>query len=103
MPNFRVVYSDEAAEQLREIYNYIMLTFLSPETARQQTDRIMSSVELLGLFPKIHRVRGKDKKGNEIRLCPVDNYTVLYSVDEAEHVVNVSSVVYGRRNIYEII
>ena len=65
MPNFRVVYSDEAAEQLREIYNYIMLAFLSPETARQQTDRIMSSVELLGLFPKFTEFGEKTKKATK--------------------------------------
>ena len=103
MQNFNVVYSDDATEQLKEIHDYILRNFASPETARGQTNRIMSKVKKLGLSPKIHRIRGKDKKGNEIRLCPVDNYSILYSVDDVKNVVNISHIVYGRRNISEII
>ena len=33
------------------------------------------------------------------RAFPINNYNVFYSVDEGQHVVNISRVLYGRRNI----
>ena len=99
MQNFKVIYSDKAVDQLQEIYNYIKLNFFDPQTARSQTDRIMLEIESLALFPKRHRVRGYDHKGKEIRFCPVDNYVILYSVNDDECTVNISSILYGRRNM----
>lgn len=86
-----------------KIYYYIAFRLLNPEAASAQSDRIMSAAEILAAFPKIFRVRGKDSDGNELRLFPVDNYAVLYSVDEASYTVNVSNVIYGKRNLEEII
>ncbi|MBQ6737474.1 MAG: type II toxin-antitoxin system RelE/ParE family toxin, partial [Synergistaceae bacterium] len=37
---------------------------------------------------------------NEIRILPVDNYLILYSVDDEKQIVNVSRVIYGRKNIH---
>ncbi|MBQ6435709.1 MAG: type II toxin-antitoxin system RelE/ParE family toxin [Synergistaceae bacterium] len=100
MQNFKIVYSDEAIGELREIHDYIAEKLMNPEAARQQSDRIMLAIEALGIFPKLYRVRGRDSQRNEIRILPVDNYLILYSVDDEKQIVNVSRVIYGRKNIH---
>ena len=99
MKNFIVKLSDDAIDDMAKIRAYITYNLQNPFAASGQLERIMSSMQKLIAFPKLHKVRGKNKHGNEMRIYPVDNYTVLYYVDEAEHIVNISRVLYGRRNI----
>ena len=103
MQNFRVIYSGNAVEDIRNIYDYIAYKLFNPQIASQQSDRIMSAAESLAVFPKMHRVRKKDSKGNETRFFPIDNYLILYDVDDDKHTVNILRVVYRRRNIDDII
>ena len=97
--NFTVKLSDDAIDDMAKIRSYISYNLQNPYAASGQLDRIFSSFQKLIAFPKIHRAHGKDRFGNEIRIYPVDNYTVLYYLDEANSVVNISRVLYGRRNI----
>lgn len=99
MESFSVIYSDTAIEELREIRRYISRSLNNPEAARGWTEHIIFSADSLALFPMRYRVRGRDSKGNEMRFFPVGRYTIIYSVDEDKHTVNISRVVYGRRDI----
>ena len=96
---YKINYLPKARYDLLDIQDYIANKFQDPETATNQVLRITKLIKSLDIFPKTHRVRGKDKNGNEIRLCPVDNYIILYSIDDVKNVVNISRVVYSRRNI----
>ena len=98
-PSYSLNYSSEARENLRDIQDYIASKSQDCGIATNQVMRITMAARSLTFFPKLHRVRGKDRFGNELRIYPVDNYVILYSVDEVERVVNVSRVLYGRRNI----
>ena len=98
-PLYSLNYSSEARENLRDIQDYIVSKSGVIEIATGQVMRITAAARSLTFFPKVHRVRGKDRFGNELRVCPVDNYIILYSIDEVERVVNISRVLYGRRNI----
>ena len=97
--NFNIGYSEDFDEDVRAIHTHIAYNLKNPLAASEQVSRIISATESLGIFPKLHRVRGKDRFGNEMRIYPIDNYKILYSVDELKHIVNISRVLYGRRNI----
>ena len=101
--SFKIKYSKRFDNDISGIYEYIAYKLQNPHAATEQLNRIMSAVETVGVFPKIHRVRGKDKKGNEFRLCPVDNYVIIYFFDDVKNIVNISRVLYAKRNITEII
>ncbi|MBQ7067663.1 MAG: type II toxin-antitoxin system RelE/ParE family toxin [Synergistaceae bacterium] len=103
MQNFKVVYSDDAIEDIQGLHDYILNQFMNPMTARIQTNRIMSASETLAIFPKLYRIRKIDSKGRKIRFCPVDNYVILYSIDESRDMVNILHVMYNRRNINALI
>lgn len=97
--NYSILYSPSAYEELEEIYEYISRNFKAPETAREQIKRITQAIRTLAVFPKLFRVRKKDSKGREVRLLPIDNYVIIYSVDDANYIVNILHVLYGRRNM----
>ena len=101
--SFKITLSENAVDDMAKIRSYITYNLQNPDAALEQLERIFFAVEALKEFPKIHRVRKKDKKGNEIRVYPVDNYVIIYSINEVERIVNVSHVLYGRRNMDSIV
>lgn len=103
MNSFRVVYSDTAIAELKNIRRYIARNLQNPESACEWTEYIMSSAETLSVFPKRHPVRGKDSHGNDMRIFPVGSYAIIYSVDDTNRIVNISRIIYSRRNLDSLI
>ena len=100
MPSkFSLQYTASFDEDLRNIYKYIAHNLQNPEAASEQVDRIMLATTSIALFPKAYRVRGNNRYGKEVRFFPVDNYVIIYSVDDANYIVNILRVLYGRRNM----
>lgn len=103
MAGFKVEYSELAIESLRKLQRYIARKLFNPDAAKRQADRIMSACASLSLFPKMHRIRKIDSQGYGLRFFPVDNYIVVYRVDEFMRTVTIMNVVYSRRNIDSMI
>lgn len=103
MTRFRVIYSYDALKELRGIRRYISRKLNNPSAASKQVAHIMLAAESLAVFPKLYRVRQVDTDGNEIRFFQVDNYTIIYYVDESRKTINVIHVIYSRRNIDALI
>lgn len=101
--SFRIVYSSRFDSELLGIYDYISEELNNPEAASKQIALIMSRAESLSSSQKRYRVRFKDTDGNDIRILPAKNYVILYSVDDEKLIVNISSVIYGKRNIDNLI
>lgn len=97
---YSIVYTPSARRDLDEIYEYIAGEFYSPDIARRQVSRIVRAIKTLAVFPKMYRVR---RKNTGIRICPVDNYMIVYSVDDENNIVNISRIIYSRRNLDAII
>lgn len=93
---YSITYSPSASRDLDDIHDYIAEKFYSVERANKQVSRIVRAVKTLAIFPKMYRIRRKDKG---VRICPVDSYLIIYSVDDENYVVNISRIIYSRRNI----
>ena len=98
--SYSIVYSSAARRELVKIHEYITEKFCAPETAGIQVSRIVRAVKTLSVFPKMYRVR---RKSTGMRICPVDSYLILYSVDDDNRTVNVSHIIYSRRNLDALI
>ena len=103
MKHFRVEITEPAVDDIRRLCAYISVNLKNPEAASQQRNRILSAAEALAVFPKIYRVRKYDSRGNALRYFPVDNYVIIYSLDEERRIVNVLNVIYGKRDIDTIV
>ena len=103
MKSFSVRITEPALDNIRDLRAYITKRFHNPEAASLQVERILSAAEALAVFPKIYRVRKTDSRGNALRYFPIDNYMIIYSIDESECIVNILNVFYGKRNIDSLI
>lgn len=98
--SYKVQYSAEARQDLRGIFNYIALELLVPDTAKNQTRRIMDAVKSLDEVPMRHSLyRDEPWYSLGLRFLPVDNYIILYLPNEEKQIVSVVRIMYGGRDI----
>lgn len=97
---FSVVYSSEARQDLRDIYEYIAYELLEPDTAAGQTNRIMKAARSLEQMPmRYTRYEEEPWHSQGLRFLPVDKYLIFYLPDETTSVVNIIRIMYGGRDV----
>lgn len=99
MLNFSLEITEAAREDIRKIHLYVAGKLRNPKAASKLADKIISFAESLAVSPKRHRVRRKNSRGQEFRYMPVDNFVIIYTVNEQSKIVSVLNVIYGKRNI----
>ncbi len=102
MNDWKVIYTEQAEQDLRGIYEYIAFSLLEPEIAKNQTRRIMNAIAKLDQMPLRYRLYEKEpwhSKG--LRILPVDNFLAFYLPAKAQETVVVIRIMYGGRNIEE--
>ena len=102
--NYKVGYSEDALNDLREIYAYIANELLVPETAAAQVGRIRKEVRALDFMPARYALVEWDPwHSMKMHQLPVDNFIVYYLVDDEEMAVTVVRIFYGGQDIEGII
>ena len=95
-----IVYSSQARQDLRSIFEYISNELCAPDTAVNQTRRIMKSIrDLEDMRLRLRLFEYEPWKSIGLRLFSVDNYLVFYLPKENESIVNVVRIMYGGRDI----
>ena len=101
MDSYKVGYSVDALDDLREIYSYIANELLVPETATAQLGRIRKEVRSLDFMPARYALAHWEPwHSMKMHQLPVDVY---YLVDDEERAVTVARIFYGGRDIEGII
>lgn len=104
MDSYKVGYSADAMDDLREIYAYIANELLVPETAAAQLGRIRKKVRSLDFMPSRYAlVEWEPWHSMKMHQLPVDNFIVYYLVDDEEGAVTVVRIFYGSRDIEGIV
>ena len=98
--SMRIVYTDTARRDLREIYEYITYSLLAPKTAQSITDSIMTKIRSLDEFPERSPL-WKDEPWHSqgVRFMTVKNYLVFYTVQSESGTVSIARIIYGGRDI----
>ena len=92
--------TEQAKQDLSEIYGYISYELLSLKTAEKQLKHLQETIESLKLFPERHRLYDAEPwKSRNLRIMPVDHYCVFYIPDREQMTVTVIRVIYGGRDI----
>lgn len=94
---YTVEISGVAKEDLYMIYRYIANVLLAKETALHQIERLEKGILSLDAMPERHRIYDASKWQN-LRMLPVDNYCVFYTVNHTTGKVNIARVLYGKRD-----
>lgn len=97
---FAVEISEQADNDLRNVYEYIAYELQSPENANGQLERLEKSILSLDRMPERFRKYEREPwHSRGLRIMPVDNYCVLYIPDKEDAVVTIIRVMYGGRDI----
>ena len=98
--SWNIVYTAQARRDLKDIYEYIVYDLLVPDTAVEQTQRIMKEIRGLDEMPMRFRLYEEEPWHSAgLRFFPVDNYLVYYLPDETKNIVSVVRIMYGGRDI----
>ena len=92
--------SPRAYRDINDIFAYIAMEKLFPENAKKQTDRIREKLKTLETFPQSHQERtdGQYAKMGYRQLL-IDNYIVIFRIDEENRIVQIITIQYQGRNI----
>ena len=98
MMQYNVQITDEALEDMEQLYNYIAYVLLSPENAMGQYNRIADAILTLDTFPERFRIMDSEPEhSKEIRRMLVDNYSVFFVIQYDKVVV--TDVLYSASDI----
>ncbi|MDO4617189.1 MAG: type II toxin-antitoxin system RelE/ParE family toxin [Lachnospiraceae bacterium] len=102
--NYKIDYSIDSINDLREIYAYISDELLVPEIAAKQVTRIRKEIRSLNFMPSRHIIVDWEPwRSMNMHQMPVDNYIVFYLVDDDAMAVTVVRIFYSGRDIEGII
>ena len=97
--NYKVIFTDTAEIELDGIYEYISGTLMSEQSAKRLMKKIEEKALRLEMFPESCSIAdGYKINGIQYRKLVVDNYILLYNVDENKKEVNIIHAFYGKRN-----
>lgn len=100
MDKYKVKLLPKALRDLDNIYVYIAIEKQSPANAKGQTDRIKNAVFNLDTFPQSHQLRQIGRFADRgYRQLLIDNYIIIFRIEEEEKTVYVVTVQYQGRNI----
>ena len=96
---YNVELTDEFLECAEEIFDYISNTLKNIDASYRLREKIMDNVLLLESSPKMFtEIDNTDKAKRKYRRMIVNNYVILYTIDEDEKIVYVAHIYYGGRD-----
>lgn len=100
MSNWKVLYTEQAEHDLREIFEYIAFSLLEPETAKKHARQMMSKIAKLNNLPLRYPLYEKEPWNSKgLRVLPVDNYLIFYLPVESQNAVAIIRIMYGGRDV----
>lgn len=100
MDKYEVMLYPKAFRDIDDFFAYIAFEKLSPENAKGQTDRIWDAIRMLEQMPEAHQDRLVGRyAGKGYKQLIIDNYLVIYKMDNISKKVFVVTVQYQGRNI----
>jgi len=100
MTTYEVKITNRALSDMESIYEYIASDLQVPDTTLNQYNRIAESIEALSSFPKRCRLFGSHPERElGFRLKQVDNYSVIFVVDDQLCTVTILRVLYGASDL----
>lgn len=104
MERYSVDISKQAWADMQGILHYIATYLREPAAAERTLDRFEETALSLETMPlRFALVPDSCLASVGLRMTSVGNYLVFYTVNENDHVVHISRVLYGRQNWTELL
>ena len=99
MDEYEVRVTRQALEQMKEIVHYISYDLMSPAAADNLLDKFKAEILKLSSLPKKYaRIEEEPWRTEGIRKMVVQKFLIYYWVDDDNSRVQVTAVIYGRRD-----
>lgn len=96
---YEIKVTRQALEQMREIAHYISYDLMAPEAADNLLDDLKASILKLSVLPKKYPLIEEEPWRSEgVRKIVVKNFLVYYWIDEEYNKVQVTAVIYSKRD-----
>lgn len=96
---YTVKMTDQAQRQLREIVSYISHELQAPDAARNLLNALENQTASLRNFPqRISLTSEEPWRSYGVRRMPVKNFLVYFWIDEDSYSVQITAVLYSKRN-----
>ena len=100
MMRYKILYTENAREDLRCIARYISYELQEFNMAKKIIDAILNEIKTLDTFPMRYRLCDYERwRKIGLRCMNVKNYIVFYLPDEEKSVVNIIRIIYQRRDL----
>lgn len=94
--------AEEFIEEFEEICDYISFELNALDAANRLKENIKYKLYLLKNEPKMYtQIKKLSKTQSTYRRIIVNNYVILYTIDESRGIVYVAHIYYGGRNYIE--
>lgn len=99
---YSIKLAEEFIEEMEEICNYIAINLKAIDAANRLREKVIDNILLLEktprMFAKIDKI---DKIERQYRRMVVDNYVILYTIEEPRKTVYIAHIYYCGRNYIE--
>ena len=98
MNEYEVRVTRQALEQIKEIVHYISNDLMALDAAHNLLDKMKAEITKLSSFPKKHDLNEEPWRTEGVRKIVVKNFLIYYWVDDENNRVQVTAVIYSRRD-----
>ena len=99
MNEYEVRVTRQALEQMKEIVHYISNDLMAPDAADNLLDKMKAEITKLSSFPKKYALIDEEPWRTEgVRKIVIKNFLIYYWVDDKNNRVQVTTVIYSRRD-----
>lgn len=96
----KIVYTFQAQQDLKNIYEYIAYSLLAPDAARSLYQKIIQSARSLESMPERNPFYKEEPwRSQGVRFVPVKNYLLFYTVNNETQTVSIFRIFYGGMDI----
>ncbi len=102
--NFSYRFTEKAEQDLDEILRYISVDLVNPTAAQNLGRKVFEKIDMVRVYPESGApVDNEFLADKTVRKLSVDNYVIYYKAHYEEKVISIIRIVYGKRNLDEII
>lgn len=100
MNKYRILFTQNAKDDLIEIRNYITYELLSPDISKKFIYGLRNSISQLYYFPyKFPQVKTKYIDEPSYRYMPYKNFLVFYQIKEKNYTIHILRILYKKKEI----
>lgn len=104
MNNYSIHSTLSFEKEFEQTYNYIAFELKDPIAATNFFDTVINKIYSLQYFPKRYKkINIFSNKYIEIRQMPIDNYIVVYEINNKIKQIDILHIFHGSRNYFNLI